>query len=98
MREEDISEETAASAFTEPSNATVNALIAEAKESLSQAAQSYAGDSTVTTVSETVSYPKIINTINNRVFTDLGYGRDIDGDLSHSVLLLEHISMTGSTP
>ena len=82
VREEDISEETAASAFTEPSNATVNALIAEAKESLSQAAQSYAGDSTVTTVSETVSYPKIINTIDNRVFTDLGYGRDIDGDLS----------------
>ena len=73
-------DEVTASAFTEPSNVTVKAMIEEAKEASKQKAQEYAGKNTVTTVSETVSGPEIEDTKNDRTYTYFDNGIDEAGD------------------
>ena len=73
-------DEVTASAFTDPYNPTVNQMIKEAKEEALKAAQDFAGEYTVTVVSETVSDPKIQKTQDDRSFTYFDNVKDEAGD------------------
>ena len=73
-------DEVTASAFTDPYNPTVNQMIKEAKEEALKAAQDFAGEYTVTVVSETVSDPKIQKTQDDRSFTFFDNVKDEAGD------------------
>ena len=67
--EEITFDEVTASAFTEPSNPTVKAMIVEAGESATARAKEIAGGNVVTTISESVTDPRIDKTINKRTST-----------------------------
>ena len=80
-RTEVVFDEVTASAFTEPSNVTVNAMITEAKEAAAKKAGEYAGESAVKTVSETVSDPAIKDFKDDRTYTYFTDGQDSAGDV-----------------
>ncbi|MBO6157719.1 MAG: InlB B-repeat-containing protein [Firmicutes bacterium] len=82
-------EETAASAFTEPSNPEVEALLAEAQEALRQKADQAADEGSVTVMSERVSGPSIRSTADDRTYTYFDNGVDTDGDIIGHLLIID---------
>ncbi len=81
-------DETTASAFTDPSNPTVQAMINEAKEAVREKAESEADGNAVTEVSITVSDPEIHRTKDNRTYTTFDKTKDEAGDY-YSYLIID---------
>ncbi|MBP3870456.1 MAG: InlB B-repeat-containing protein [Faecalicoccus sp.] len=75
-----VFDEVTASEFTQPSNPTVNAMISEAQDALSQKAEEYSGKGTVTVIDKTISDPTITKTIDNRTYSLFDTNLDEAGD------------------